>query len=620
MRIRIVIILFFVTFQTDAQSIWPTLLQMREAFDPSSLSPTLWVNPYRDAYVSTIDNNGTRRKGNIIDSAIARTGQAMVTTGTLGSKPIYNGEGWYFEQGSKLTTGTSSTYNFLHNGGNFDIWCTVFICPPATGTYYRALINTNGISDTAKGILVRINSVNGNNNLEVRVGNGTNAFISLSGFNSLIPNSTNKIRITKSGNSAKLFVNDVQVASQTIILPAGTADAAAPMTLVSNTSASVNVYLKDVMIFNRALTANEASSMNSRTFASITPTPMNVYLLAGDSNCAGRGLNSTIASDLTGNIGRAYTPLLSTSIDFTSYPGKLLLGTNQTITFESPSTQHGAEMRFGKAMGTIADTYIIKYGIGSIPLFQSAFGDWNAASTNSYFKKFTTSVIPQALNDLVHIYRRTPVFRGLIWTHGANDAVVGGSNVAWTRIGTTITVTENSHGLRTGYKVPITNASNLATIPLGIYEITRIDNNTFSMQGVDSGPTIGTVSYSAGSVYEENLAAVINGTIDYLTNNIKNQITGGSGYTVNKMRIFIPETRSGATIFDANSYNSVLAGQQRIGSSFLSDNPARTANVLGTLSQSTEDLPMSDTVHYTTLSYDTLGQREANYFMQFINE
>ncbi len=45
-----------------------------------------------------------------------------------------------------------------------------------------------------------------------------------------------------------------------------------------------------------------------------------------------------------------------------------------------------------------------------------------------------------------------------------------------------------------------------------------------------------------------------------------------------------------------------------------------TANVLGTLSQSTEDLPMSDTVHYTTLSYDTLGQREANYFMQFINE
>ena len=533
---------------------------------------------------------------------------------------LYNGEGWYFEQGSRLTTGTNSTYNFLHNGGNFDIWCTVFICPPATGTYYRALINTNGISSTANGILVSINSVNGNNSLEVRAGNGTTAFISLSGTNSLITNATNTIRVTKSGNSAKLFVNGNQVAAQTIILPAGTADAAAAMTLVSNSSASVNVYLKDVMIFNRALTASEVMSVDSRTFASITPTPMNVYLLAGDSNCAGRGSNSAIASDLTGNIGRAYTPLLSTSIDFTSYPGKLLLGTNQTITFESPSTQHGAEMRFGKAMGAIADTYIIKYGIGSIPLFQSAFGDWNAGSTNSYFKKFTTSFIPQALNDLVHIYRRTPVFRGLIWTHGANDAVVGGSNVSWTRIGTTITVTENAHGLRTGFKVPIISSSNLSTIPIGIYDITRIDNNTFSMQGVDSGETTGTVSYSGGSVYEENLAAVINGTIDYLTSSIKNQITGGSGYTVNKMRIFIPETRSGATIFDENSYNSVLAGQQRIGSSFLSDNPTRAVNVLGTISQSTEDLPMADTVHYTTSSYDTLGQREANYFMQFINE
>jgi hypothetical protein len=533
---------------------------------------------------------------------------------------LYNGEGWYFEQGSRLTTGTNSTYNFLHNGGNFDIWCTVFICPPATGTYYRALINTNGISSTANGILVSINSVNGNNSLEVRAGNGTTAFISLSGTNSLITNAKNTIRVTKSGNSAKLFVNGNQVAAQTIILPAGTADAAAAMTLVSNSSASVNVYLKDVMIFNRALTASEVMSVDSRTFASITPTPMNVYLLAGDSNCAGRGLNSAIASDLTGNISRAYMPLFSSSLDYTTYPGKLLLGTNQTIPSEFPATQHGAEMMFGKAMGAIADTYIIKYGIGSVPLFQSAFGDWNAGSTNSYFKKFTTSVIPQALNDLVHIYRRTPVFRGLIWTHGANDAVVGGSNVSWTRIGTTITVTENAHGLRTGFKVPIISSSNLSTIPIGIYDITRIDNNTFSMQGVDSGETTGTVSYSGGSVYEENLAAVINGTIDYLTSSIKNQITGGSGYTVNKMRIFIPETRSGATIFDENSYNSVLAGQQRIGSSFLSDNPTRAANVLGTISQSTEDLPMSDTVHYTTSSYDTLGQREANYFMQFINE
>jgi hypothetical protein len=615
-----VLLLLSVSFLANAQSIWPTLFEMREAFNPSSLSPLLWVNPYRDAFVSTIDNNGSRQKGNIIDSATAKTGQTLATTGTLGSKPIYNGEGWYFEQGSKLTTGTNSTYNFLHNGGNFDIWCTVFICPPATGNYYRALITTNGISDTSKGILVRINSVNGNNSLEVRVGNGTSAFISLNAFNSLTLNATNTLRVTKSGNTVKLFVNGTQAAAQTITLLPGTGDAASIMTLANNGSASVNVYLKDIMIFNRALTSNEVTEMNSRRFPSIVPTPINVYLLAGDSNSAGRGINSAIASDLTGKIPRTYIPTYGTSLDYTTYLGKLLLGSNQTFLLENPSTLHGAEMRFGKSMGAIADTFIIKYGIGSVPLFQNSTGDWNASSPASFFNKFKTSAIPQAINDLVHVYRRTPVFRGFIWTHGANDAAVGGSNKSWTRTGSTITVTENSHGLSSGYKIPVTSASDLTVIPLDIYTVTRIDNNTFTINGINAGASTGTISYSAGSKYKENLTQVINGTIEYLTGTIKNQLTGGIGYTVNKLRIYIPETRSGATSFDAISYANTLAGQQSIGSNYLLDNPQRSSNVLGTISQSTEDLNMVDTIHYTTQSYDVLGQREANYFMQFINE
>jgi hypothetical protein len=615
-----VLLLLLVSFLANAQSIWPTLFEMREAFNPSSLSPLLWVNPYRDAYVSTIDNNGSRQKGNIIDSAIAKTGQVLSTTGTLGSKPIYNGEGWYFKQESKLTTGNNSTYNFLHNGGNFDIWCTVFICPPATGNYFRVLITTNGISDTSKGILVRINSINGNNSLEVRVGNGVSSFISLNGFNSLIPNTTNTLRVTRSGNSAKLFVNGTQVASQTITTLPGSGDAASTMTLVSNGAASVNVYLKDIMIFNRALTSNEVTEMNSRRFPSILPTPMNVYLLAGDSNSSGRGINSAIASDLTGKMPRVFIPTFGTSIDYTTYLSKLLLGTNQTILSESPTTQHGAEMRFGKSIGAIADTFIIKYGIGSVPLFQNSTGDWNATSPTSFFNKFTTKVIPQAINDLVHVYRRTPVFRGFIWTHGANDAVVGGVNKSWTRTGSNIIVTENSHGLSNGYNIPITNTSDLSAIPLGIYTVTRIDNNTFTINGINAGASTGTISYSAGSKYKENLTQVINGTIDYLTGTIKNQLTGGIGYTVNKLRIYIPETRSGATSFDATSYANTLAGQQSIGSNYLLDNPLRSSNVLGTISQTTEDLNMVDTIHYTTQSYDVLGQREANYFMQFINE
>lgn len=93
------------------------------------------------------------------------------------------------------------------------------------------------------------------------MGNGTTSFINLSGFNSIIPNATNKIRVTKSGNSVKLFVNGAQVASQAIIFPAGTADAAASMTLVRNASASVNVYLKDVMIFNTPIQKTNATQL-----------------------------------------------------------------------------------------------------------------------------------------------------------------------------------------------------------------------------------------------------------------------------------------------------------------------------------------------------------------------
>lgn len=595
------------------------MFQMRESFDPASLSPVLWINAYRDGYVSTLDNNGFRQRGNIIDSATARTGQALMTDGALGTKPIYNGEGWYFEQGAKLSTGTTSSYNFLHNGGNYEIWCTFFLCPTNSSTYYRALLTTNGISESAKGILVRINSINGNNSLEVRAGNGTTSFVRLSGLNSVIPNNTNTFRLTKFGNAVKLYVNGMLVSSQSIgSSPAG--DAAGIMNIMSNGSATANVYLKDLMIFDRTLTEEEVSLMNSRRFPAITPTPINVYIMAGDSNCAGRGLNSQIASDLNGTIRRAFMPTFSTALDYTSYFSKLQLGKNQTIPFENPASQHGAEMRFSKAMTSQGDIFIIKYGIGSVPLIQSPLGDWNTASSNSFYRKFTTSVIPQALNDLVHVYRRTPVFRGLIWTHGANDAVVGGTNVPWTRTGNVINVAEIAHGLQTGYKIPITESNSTQTVSPGIYVVTRIDNNNFTLTGVDAGPATGTLSYAAGATYKENLTSLINGTIDYLTGTIRNQISGGTGYTVNKLRIFIPETRSGATLYDLGSYSAVLAAQRSIGSSYLNENPIRIGTVLGTISQTTNDLSMQDALHYTTGGYDQLGQREANYFLQYFNE
>ena len=219
---------------------------MMKGFNPSTLSPTLFVNPYIDAYVSTVDNNGLRQRGNIIDSATATTGQALATAGTLGSKPIYNGEGWYLEAGAQMTTGSTSDYNFIHDGSDFDIWVTVFICPTATTTYQRAIICNNGFSTTARGILLRANATSGNNRLECNIGNGSASFITLAASSALTVNATNRIRVRRSGSTATMFVNGTQVATQTISLSPGVGNAAGTMTIASAIAVSVNYYLKDL--------------------------------------------------------------------------------------------------------------------------------------------------------------------------------------------------------------------------------------------------------------------------------------------------------------------------------------------------------------------------------------
>jgi len=596
---------------------------LKNQFTPSSLSPVLFVNPYQNPFVNTVDNNGTRQRGNIIDSATATTGQALATAGTLGSKPIYNGEGWYFEGGAQLTTGSTSDYNFIHDGSDFDIWITVFICPTASTTYQRSLVCNNGFSTTARGILLRANSTSGNNQLACNIGNGTASFITLTANGALTVNATNIIRVTRSGSTARMFVNGTQVATQTISLSAGVGNATGTMTLCQNFVSSANVYLKDTVIFNRALTTDEATQMNARAFASITPTPLNVYLLAGDSNSAGRGTNSAIAPDLTGVMANTICPTFSASFDRTSYIEKLQLGKNQTIPSENPTTQHGAEMRFCKSMSAASEVMIIKQGIGSNTIFRKNDGglaDYNVNTLLSSYARWRTSVLPVALNDLVHSQRRTPVFRGFIWTLGANDAIYGAVGASWTRSGTTLTVTSTAHGFTTPNTIGFYDSSDLTTIPTANYVVTRIDANTFTIQVPNTGATSGTVSFSGGYYFKENLTDVINGTIDYLTSTVKNEITNGTGYTVNKLRLFIIQTRSGGSNFKANSFAQVVAAEQAVGNDYLTDNPAKSGNVLGSIIQSTESLPMSDTIHYTTAGYDSLGQLEADYFLPFINE
>ncbi len=209
-------------------------INMSTQFTPAQISPTLWIDCTSSSYISTIDNNGVRGKGNIIDSATAKTGQALTTAGTLGSKPIFNGEGWYFESGAQMSTGTASDYNFLHTCSDFEIFATIFICPVGT-SYNRVILCNNGFSNTNRGILLRASN-SGVNQLEFRVGNGSFAFISLTVANALTVNTTNRIRIRRSGSTVTMFVNGTQVATQTISLGPGVGDASTVMNICQNKS------------------------------------------------------------------------------------------------------------------------------------------------------------------------------------------------------------------------------------------------------------------------------------------------------------------------------------------------------------------------------------------------
>jgi len=624
MRKFLFLLLFSVFVQAQSYKGALVSSMMGATFNPSTLSPTLFINPYKDTYVSTVDNNGARQRGNIIDSATATSGQALATAGTLASKPVYNGEGWYFGDGAQMTTGSTSDYNFIHDGSDFDIWVTVFICPTASTTYQRTIICNNGFSTTARGILLRANATSGNNRLECNIGNGSASFITLTASSALTVNATNIIRVRRSGSNAKMFVNGVEVANQTISLSPGVGNAAGTMTIATAFAVSVNYYLKDLVIFNRVLTSPEATSMNTRRFINIIPEPMNVYILAGDSNCAGRGVNASIAGDLTGNIAGTITETFNTSTpNYSSWSGKLLLGTNQTMPAESPSTQHGAEMRFGKAMGAVKETCIIKWGRGSHSMFPrggALSADFAIGSSSGAYSQLTTNILPIALNDLVHCHRKAPVFRGLYLIIGANDAVFSDQGVSWTRSGTSATITKNTHGLTVGASFGIYNSSDATAIPNGLYTLTSVTTNTFTFTVPNAGATSGTASYSGAYYYKENSYAMINGVIDYLQNTIKNQVTNGTGYTVNKLRLLFPRTTNPISSLNAEGYGLLIAAQQAMGDNYLTDNPARSVNVLGSAWQSTDGYGMLDGLHYSTSGNDSLGNAGATHYLSFINE
>lgn len=70
------------------------------------------------------------------------------------------------------------------------------------------------------------------------------------------------------------------------------------------------------------------------------------------------------------------------------------------------------------------------------------------------------------------------------------------SSISWSRVGTVITVTSVAHGINTGSTIKVTASSQTTPLPLGDYAVTKTGADTFTIVGVNSGATSGTMSYT----------------------------------------------------------------------------------------------------------------------------
>lgn len=69
------------------------------------------------------------------------------------------------------------------------------------------------------------------------------------------------------------------------------------------------------------------------------------------------------------------------------------------------------------------------------------------------------------------------------------------TGASWSRSGTTVTVTNASHSLQTNDRIQVANSSATTPLPNGLYTVTVTDSGTFTIVGVNSGGTTGTLDY-----------------------------------------------------------------------------------------------------------------------------
>jgi hypothetical protein len=414
------------------------------SFDPSSTTPDFWLDFEDDTtYASSIDNIGR-----IIDSYTTKDANAYVTVpesaGSLFKKPSYNGEGCYFNSLSAIRVGTLSSFNKLHNGNAWEMYFSFKYFAQTQATTLQNILSTAGSNANNSGLGLKISNLNSATNphtLRVSIFNNAGgatgpADITCSN-NSLVNNEYNEVRIVMTGTVLTVYIRNsanptfTQIGTDASIAGLSSSDAEGTMGIGVDPAAGFRGYLKQIIFWYRNLTVDETTSIQSwlatRTADVITPETVSLHLTWGQSNeDPGSGTdNSTLAAtypELAGlQNAYVYRALNSAYTNKQNYWSQLEMSKTT-----ADSAHHNWVLRLGYAMGQAGTTaYFAGAGRGSTGLLDKVasidwYADGGSVTTGDMFPNWKT-LVTDAIEELIHVMRKTPVIYSIGQFQGEND-------------------------------------------------------------------------------------------------------------------------------------------------------------------------------------------------------
>jgi hypothetical protein len=411
----------------------------------------VWVLPaatqWLDLRDNTLHSHGIDNLDQIITGITGKNGSSATQTPTalLINRPSGNIEGVYFNTQGALVWGNTTSFNTWHSDTNWSVFVVWYQLAVGT-THFGPIMSSNGGASTAQGFSLFVDNRAASSRAYALNCVVTKAVVGqvpinhFSANNLITPNAWNWAEVKFDGTTFTMNVNGTSsTATPAIAFGSGNATNAMYVGHIPalTSLAGGNFYLAHIYMTNTHVTGATETLLQSWAAGvgvSVTPEPANVYWMWGQSNMAGRGLNTEIAAALNGAVGARImvvkpTPPTQTngtgSVDSESYWEETELGVNQT--FESVGTQHGMEMRFGYEMWRQNKaTWMIKMGVGGTPMISTVtYNDWNVSSAQLY--TLYRSLIINALTEIVHVFRKDPIIRGMIIMEGETDSIITGA-------------------------------------------------------------------------------------------------------------------------------------------------------------------------------------------------